>query len=158
MVRIAWTGIFALMFFGITGAFAGSKELAGGQAIVLQPDNPKMVAVGGELYKQSCASCHGLKLGGQPNWKNRLPNGRLPAPPHDQTGHTWHHNDALLFKITKLGTKALAGENYQTDMRGFADELSDHQILSVLSYIKSTWPEQIRMRHDQMNKSIRRKQ
>ena len=102
--------------------------------------------------KSIVLSCHGAKLEGQPNWQTRLPNDRLPAPPHDKTGHTWHHNDALLFKITKLGTKALAGDDYETDMRGFSGELSDKEIIAVLSYIKSTWPAEIRQRHDQMNK------
>ncbi len=121
-------------------------------AVSLLPDNAEIVAAGAGLYQKHCASCHGAKLEGQPNWKQRLENDRLPAPPHDQTGHTWHHTDALLFKITKLGTKAIAGDDYETDMRGFGSELSDDEIIAVLSYIKSTWPAEIRKRHDQMNK------
>ena len=121
-------------------------------AVSLTPDNAAVVSTGSDLYQKHCAVCHGAKLEGQPNWQTRLPNDRLPAPPHDKTGHTWHHNDALLFKITKLGTKALAGDDYETDMRGFSSELSDQEIIAVLSYIKSTWPAEIRKRHDQMNK------
>ena len=121
-------------------------------AVALTPDNADVVRSGTGLYQKHCASCHGAKLEGQPNWQTRLPNDRLPAPPHDMTGHTWHHNDALLFKITKLGTKALAGDDYETDMRGFASELSDDEIIAILSYIKSTWPLEIRKRHDRMNK------
>ena len=30
------------------------------------------------------------------NQAKRLPNGRLPAPPHDVSGHTWHHPDQVL--------------------------------------------------------------
>ena len=26
---------------------------------------------------------------------------QFPAPPHDASGHTWHHPDAMLFKVTK---------------------------------------------------------
>ena len=138
----------AVVVTGVVYLFVASRQSL---ALVLQPDNREMVQIGNGLYKKYCASCHGVKLEGQPDWRNRLANGRLPAPPHDQTGHTWHHNDALLFKITKLGTKALAGENYETDMRGFGGDLSDGEIIAVLSYIKSTWPAQIQKRHDAMN-------
>jgi hypothetical protein len=59
------------------------------------------LALGDKLYVQHCASCHGANLEGQPDWRKRLPNGRFPAPPHDATGHTWHHPDEVLFAVTK---------------------------------------------------------
>ena len=40
------------------------------------------------LYKEHCASCHGFRLEGQPNWRRPGEGGILPAPPHDATGHT----------------------------------------------------------------------
>ncbi|HEB79278.1 MAG TPA: cytochrome c [Rhodospirillales bacterium] len=70
------------------------------------PDDPEQVAMGRMAYQQYCAPCHGAKLEGQPNWRIRKPDGKLPAPPHDQTGHTWHHPDQHLFRITKNGVKA----------------------------------------------------
>ena len=120
---------------------------------LLRPGDAALVASGKQIYKEQCASCHGANLEGQPNWRVRLPNGRLPAPPHDQSGHSWHHTDDILFKITKLGSAALVGGGYESDMRGFDEELSDEKIIAVLSYIKSTWPDFIRKRHDDMNKS-----
>jgi hypothetical protein len=57
------------------------------------PNNTSQVAMGQELYVSFCAGCHGANLEGQPDWQKRLPLGNLPAPPHDQTGHTWHHPD-----------------------------------------------------------------
>jgi len=57
------------------------------------PNNPQAVALGQQVYAARCASCHGANLEGQPNWQQELPTGGLPAPPHDETGHTWHHND-----------------------------------------------------------------
>lgn len=96
--------------------------------------------VGKAAYDAQCASCHGAKLEGQPNWRERLPNGRLPAPPHDVTGHTWHHDDGMLFAITKNGVVGYAPPGYQSDMPAFADKLSDEEIWAVLGYIKSTWP------------------
>lgn len=108
------------------------------------------VAKGAPLYAEHCASCHGKNLEGQPNWRTRGPNGRLPAPPHDATGHTWHHPDQNLFDITKYGSAAYASPGYQTDMRGYEDTLSDDEILAVLAYIKAAWPRHIQQQHDQM--------
>ena len=103
----------------------------------------ELVARGSEIYSQSCASCHGANLEGQPNWRVRKADGTLPAPPHDETGHTWHHSDEHLFRLTKLGTAAVVGGDYRSDMRGFADELDDTDIWAVLAYIKSQWPTDI---------------
>ena len=87
-----------------------------------------------------CASCHGTKLEGQPDWRRRLPNGRMPAPPHDETGHTWHHADALLFAITKQGlVPPHAPAGYESDMPAFGKTLSDEEIWAALAYIKSLW-------------------
>src|SRR3712207_7274070 len=39
------------------------------------------LALGGRLYEQHCAACHGAELKGQPEWQKRRSDGRLPAPP-----------------------------------------------------------------------------
>lgn len=110
------------------------------------------VARGAEVYAEYCAACHGAELEGQVlDWRSPGPDGLLPAPPHDETGHTWHHADQLLFRITKYGTEALIGGTYRSNMIGFGDVLSDAEILSVLAYIKSTWPRQVRAAHDRIN-------
>ncbi len=100
-------------------------------------------AVGAGLYQENCASCHGDTLQGQANWQSQGEDGQLPAPPHDETGHTWHHGDGLLFSYTKLGGKAALAQQgvvFNSGMPGFADRLSDQQIWDILAYIKSTWP------------------
>lgn len=64
----------------------------------------------------------------------------MPAPPHDETGHTWHHADSVLFGITKRGlVPPYAPPDYQSDMPGFARRLSDDDIWAVLAFIKSHW-------------------
>ena len=104
------------------------------------PGDAARVAIGERVYAQHCASCHGARLEGQPNWRSRLPNGRLPAPPHDETGHTWHHADALLFAITKQGVvPPYAPAGYESDMPAFGRTLSDDEIWAVLAFIKSRW-------------------
>ena len=94
--------------------------------------NTQLVALGEIIYQQYCASCHGAELEGQPNWKIRDENGYLPAPPHDETGHTWHHPDEQLFEITKIGTEAYVGRGYRSTMIGFGDQLDDTEILSLI--------------------------
>jgi mono/diheme cytochrome c family protein len=119
--------------------------------VELEPDNAEVVAQGKTVYAAECATCHGENLEGQPNWRQRGENGRLPAPPHDASGHTWHHPDQQLFELTRLGPAALVGGGYESDMPGYANILNDDDIVAVLSYIKSTWPEEIRRRHDLLN-------
>tara|TARA_R110000787_G_scaffold9030_4_gene31724 strand:- start:298 stop:741 length:444 start_codon:yes stop_codon:yes gene_type:complete len=119
--------------------------------VSLTADNGDVLAQGAAIYAKHCASCHGKNLEGQQNWRTRLPDGRLPAPPHDETGHTWHHPDELLFKLTKLGPAAVAGGNYKSDMPAYVGTLTDAEIIAVLSYIKSTWQPSIRQRHDALN-------
>jgi len=110
-------------------------------------NDSRQVARGEIIYRDHCAVCHGANLEGQPDWHRRKPDGRLPAPPHDATGHTWHHPDEQLFALTKQGVAPpLAPEGYESDMPGFAASLSDAEIWAVLAYIKSCWPVEIRAR------------
>ena len=102
-------------------------------------------------YQEYCASCHGVNLEGQANWRSRNEDGTLPAPPHDETGHTWHHETEMLFEYTKLGgqvtLEAVGVKNFTSGMPAFGDVLTDEQIWEVLSYIRSTWPQHIQDAH-----------
>ncbi len=138
-------GLLALLLAG--AALAEVRPLA-------DPDNPAQVALGQQVYDRACASCHGKALEGQPNWQQRKADGRLPAPPHDETGHTWHHPDDLLFKITKIGPAGMLAD-YESDMPGFANQLTDDEIWAALAYIKSTWPPVLRQRHEALNRQSR---
>lgn len=96
---------------------------------------------GARLYAAHCAQCHGRDLEGAPDWRARRADGRLPAPPHDVSGHTWHHPDSVLFEITKHGmVPPYAPEDYQSDMPAYEGILGDDEIRDVLDYIKSRWP------------------
>ncbi|KAJ56796.1 cytochrome C [Actibacterium mucosum KCTC 23349] len=118
-----------------TGAIAGheldDRDLTNGQS----------------LYVEHCASCHGANLEGQPDWRMPNENGVLPAPPHDETGHTWHHDNQLLFEYTQLGgEEALAARGvtgFASGMPGFGGALTDYDIWDILAYIRSTWPERV---------------
>ncbi len=94
---------------------------------------------GGRLYAVNCASCHGVRGEGQADWKTLGPDGRYPAPPHDRTGHTWHHGDGLLFQIVKQGGASLNVPGFQSGMPAFGDHLSDDEVTNVILYLKTLW-------------------
>lgn len=98
---------------------------------------------GRSIYKVKCSSCHGNELTGNKFWRTKkdVDGNNLP-PPLNGTGHTWHHSPDQLFKIIKYGIKHF-DPNYEGNMRGF-EELSDDEIYSILDYIISTWPDEIR--------------
>src|SRR5690606_36319640 len=108
-------------------ALSACSESPPGEDPRADPRDPGRVAAGTKVYALHCAACHGARLEGQPNWQQRLPTGRLPAPPHDESGHTWHHPDPVLFGITKHGLVPgkYAPNDYQSDMPAFAGKLSD---------------------------------
>ena len=111
--------------------------------------DPDLVARGEVVYAEHCATCHGKDLEGEPDWRRRRADGTLPAPPHDATGHTWHHSDEQLFRLTRDGPGAIAGDDYRTTMPAYAGILPDREIWAVLAYIKSRWPEDIRRAQSQ---------
>jgi mono/diheme cytochrome c family protein len=106
----------------------------------------RSIARGQQIYAENCAACHGVDLEGQANWRTRKANGRLPAPPHDASGHTWHHDDQTLFNLTKYGLSALIGRSVETDMPAYDGKLTDDDIWAVLAFIRSQWPKKIQDR------------
>ena len=150
--RIIW---FAITLFAVAALATGAWFVFGPSGVSgaakADAGNPALVARGSEVYSSFCAACHGARLEGQPNWRRRLPNGRLPAPPHDESGHTWHHPDKVLFEIVMDGAAKHAPEGYQSDMPGFRGVLSESDIAAVLAFIKSRWPTAVRNRHERLN-------
>ena len=120
--------------------------------IILMPNDVSLVSLGQKIYLENCASCHGVKLEGQKNWQTRDDEGYLLAPPHDETGHTWHHNDEYLFLMTKYGIEKIIGKKYPNNMPAYEDILSDKEIIAVLSFIKSSWPKKIQEIHNNINR------
>jgi S-disulfanyl-L-cysteine oxidoreductase SoxD len=121
----------------------------------LRPDDPAVLIQGKRVYEAHCAACHGARLEGQPNWRLRDASGRLPAPPHDATGHTWHHPDEVLFRITKFGVaKAANLKDYDSAMPAYEKVLTDEEIVAVLSFIKAHWPPAVRAKQDEVNKPV----
>jgi len=120
-------------------AVAAAIWLASSAQVKIDHTDRTLVARGEPLYQLHCASCHGARLEGQSDWTSRDAHGRLPAPPHDDSGHTWHHDDEVLFEVTKFGIGKHAPAGYESDMPAFGKSMSDADIVATLAYIKSRW-------------------
>jgi len=117
------------------------------------PDDMNVVARGRVLYAENCAACHGADRRGEPDWQTAKSDGRMPAPPHDGSGHTWQHSDLALLEVVKFGPGVAAGrKDAASDMPAFGDRLSDEEIIAIYSFIKSRWTIDIRKRHDEANR------
>lgn len=132
-------GFFALVLTIFIATALGRERAPAGTDVA----DAQLVALGQRVYAANCASCHGAALEGQPNWQQPNADGSMPAPPHDASGHTWHHNDASLFATTKYGGAATSPVAAPNAMPAFEGRLSDREIWAVLSYIKSTWPPEL---------------
>lgn len=141
---VAFVAGFVWFAYWVMRVQAPKPDTARAEELHIDSSDPKRVAIGKTIYEQQCAACHGANLEGQSNWRQPLPNGRAPAPPHDESGHTWHHPDRILFGIVKHGVVPPYGPpGYQSDMPAFAGKLSDEEIRATLAYIESHWPSRI---------------
>ena len=62
--------------------------------------------------------------------------GRLPPPPLNGDGHTWHHSDGVLYGIVSVGG---LGIGFGSNMPAFGEELTHDEIIEVLEYVKTLW-------------------
>lgn len=123
-----------------------------GSSGVADPNDLKQVALGKQVYANSCASCHGVNLQGEtPDWKSTKEDGTLPAPPHDGSGHTWHHADQLLFSYTKEGGQANVPDGFTSGMPAFKEQHTDEEIWAVLAFIKTSWSQKQRLKQQRMS-------
>jgi mono/diheme cytochrome c family protein len=97
---------------------------------------PEHVARGAVVYAENCAVCHGPNGEGTKNWRQRTPDGKFPPPPIDGTAHAWHHPIRILGLQIKFGAPGGRGS-----MPGFADKLTDQQIVDVIAWFQDRWPD-----------------
>ena len=145
---------FAVLLIAASAALADTfektydplKRLRIEQGSPADPEDGAQVRAGAAVYAEHCAACHGGALEGAEDWQEHNEDGTYRPPPHDDTGHTWHHSDKVLFEYTKLGGEKLF-EDYPdivSAMPGFGDVLSDADIWAVLAFIKASWSEEMR--------------
>jgi mono/diheme cytochrome c family protein len=124
------------------------SELAGTPASEIPPlpsFSADEISIGQKVYSENCAECHGENLEGEPDWQMQNEDKSFRSPPHDASGHTWHHGDKLLVESIELGGARLPNNiGGSSNMPAFKDTLSEEEIVAVLTYIKSIWPEDIR--------------
>lgn len=134
------------MLWCFAGLLSGGAAILPGSALANHELERRDIAQGEVLYQDNCAACHGVRLEGQPNWRVPKADGTLPAPPHDVTGHTWHHDNRLLFEYTLLGGQgALAArgiDDFKSGMPAFDDVISEDEIWDILAFIQSRWPQE----------------
>lgn len=123
-----------------------STEITAAQTPSLPVLDPDEIGLGETVYAANCADCHGANLEGDVDWKIQNEDKSFRNPPHDETGHTWHHPDNQLIEATRLGGARFEGLNIggTSDMPAFGEILTDAEITAVLTYIKSSWPDDIR--------------
>jgi len=125
-----------LILLGWQARTPNSAVVINGTAV---PPVPTLAAArvqqGSALYAQHCAACHGANLEGAANWKQPDAAGAYPPPPHDSTGHTWHHADDLLLSIVQNG----GDPAYNSKMPAFKDKLSPAEIRSIIEFLKNHW-------------------
>ena len=137
----------AVAAIGFGAAVVWRAERGAEQPVQLRPDDAAVTALGQRVYAAQCAACHGAGLEGQPDWQIAGDNGVLPAPPHDETGHTWHHDDAMLTDYIRRGGQDVLddmGVAMTSGMPSFGEILDDGDVAAILAFIKSRWPDRIR--------------
>lgn len=124
----AWLGLNAL------ASPASSAGVRGSEA---------RIDAGSRIYASQCAACHGAKGEGRPDWERPDTSGEMPDPPHDSTGHTWKHADAMLYRIVRNGWRDPYNKTSRMTMPGFGQTLSPGEVRDVIAYLKTMWtPEQ----------------
>lgn len=106
---------------------------------LVQPLDSEEVTRGRAVYESFCAQCHGARGEGGPNWRRQNPDGTYPPPPHDSTGHTWHHGDGFLYRTVREGGAFNETLGFKSAMPAFGDRLGPQDIPAVIAYLKSLW-------------------
>lgn len=143
------TMLLALVILTFVGAIIIIDQL-NRQSTPTAPTSVSIEERGKLLYDARCAVCHGANLQGQPNWQRARSDGSYPAPPHDATGHTWHHSDQYFVEVTLYGGAAVTGVPTNA-MPGFAGSLSEADVKAILAYIKTSWSDDIRTKQEALN-------
>jgi len=137
--RLSMNKLIGLLVLLFVPALAGASD-----GSVSAFSAPPEVAQGRQIYEQYCAACHGGQGEGATAWKKPDEKGEIPPPPHDETGHTWRHNDGMLFKMIAEGWRHPFNKSDRLTMPAFGESLTDQEIGAVIEYLKTLWTDEQR--------------
>ena len=132
--------LFAAITLLAAACGGGSSSTSSPLDAVLEPIPPEppidtaRAEEGARLYAQYCAACHGPDLEGDPDWKVPNADGSYPPPPHDSSGHTWHHPVPQLVELVLRGPRAPG-----STMPRFDGTLDEAEVAAIIEYFRSTW-------------------
>jgi mono/diheme cytochrome c family protein len=148
MIRL-YTVVLALALMGLLVACA--PPAASGVAVQGVSLTEADLIQGHILYTAYCAGCHGDHGQGQfPGAAALQPSpitNRIGAPPHDDTGHSWHHSDDLLVRYVLEGGFTDPAAFYP--MPGFGGLLTVDDARQIVGYIMTLWTDEQRMMQKQ---------
>lgn len=125
----------------VAGLLSAATVLAGGE-----PAGEIRVEQGREIYQQHCQACHGPEGRGLTDkWRQRDGLGELPPPPHDPSGHTWRHSDAMLYQMISEGWRDPFSRSDRLTMPAFGEVIEPQEIEAVINYLKTLWTEEQRV-------------
>lgn len=143
-IRIILTGLLSLLLVACSDdrpkTDAGTTQAATQSAPARAKPWYKFeqVSAGARVFQENCAACHGKRAEGADNWRKAGPDGNYPAPPLNGSGHAWHHPLNMLFHTIKNGSPGGQG-----NMPAWAGKLTDEEIVAVIAWFQSKWPQEI---------------
>ncbi|CAN7529044.1 c-type cytochrome [Bosea sp. LjRoot90] len=129
-----------LVLAGVVCLFAAGslllrQSLRPAEFRIAQPVGHAEREAGFVLYRTHCSACHGAFLGGAAGWRSDP----RAAPALNENGHASNHSDADLFFRVAAGARTA---DRRVTMPAFRGVLSDQEIVAVLAYVMSWWPQE----------------
>ncbi|HFQ91959.1 MAG TPA: cytochrome c [Chromatiales bacterium] len=122
---------------GLDSAGQRAIQTPSGTSIIRKTDQA-LVSQGQAVFEQHCATCHGDRAQGDPQWRKRGPDGLFPPPPLDGSGHAWHHPTRQLREMISNGSPPGQGK-----MPAWGDKLTSAEIDAVIAWFQSLWPDPV---------------
>lgn len=127
--------IAALLLAGaLAGCAKGSQSSAAASASAAAAKNPASASDGGAVYVANCSSCHQVNGQGTP--------GAFPPLAGNPVVTGNPIATILIVKNGLEGRVVVNGQAYSGIMPRWKGVLSDEQIASVITYIRSSWKNQ----------------
>ena len=98
----------------------------------------QQLALGERLFQANCATCHGARAEGDPNWRQRDISGHFPPPPLNGSGHSWHHSAEVLTEVIRNGRP-----KGPSNMPAWKGKLSEAEMAAIVAWFQSLWPQPV---------------